>query len=62
MAFKFEIVDGDKIVIVIPCDAAAVKNAQLSKGGKMRLLATTHGFTSVATPNGTVRLSLNAGV
>lgn len=56
---KFEI-DGNKLVIVLDVSPEALKGSTPSKTGKSKVLATTHGFTSVSTPAGQVRLSLNA--
>jgi hypothetical protein len=57
---KYEIVDGNKLVIVINVGAADLKAALVSKSGKSKVIATTHGFTNIALPHGTVSLSLNA--
>jgi hypothetical protein len=57
---KFEIIDGNKLVIVLDVSPEALKGSTASKSGKSKVLATTHGFTSVQTPAGQVRLSLNA--
>jgi hypothetical protein len=57
---KFDIVDGI-LVIRIPVSKQARETATPSKSGKMKLLATSNGFTSVSTPDGTVRVSLNVG-
>lgn len=57
---KIDVVDGN-VVIVIPATKAARAAATASKSGKMKLLATSNGFTSVSTPDGTVRVSINAG-
>lgn len=49
----------DMLVICIPVTKAAFSDAQASKSGKTKVLATTHGFASFATPNGLARVSLN---
>ena len=51
----------DVLVICIPVTKDDFAHASPSKSGKMKLLGTTNGFTSVTTPNGTIRVSLNAG-
>jgi len=57
--YKIEVVDGS-LVILIPDVAKAMKDAQPSKTGKSKVVATTHGFTNISTPGGTVSISLNA--
>lgn len=57
---KIDIVDGN-VVIVIPASKAARAAAVPSKSGKMKLLATSNGFVNISTPEGVVRVSLNAG-
>lgn len=47
---------GTNLVITIDCSDAAKAKAEPSKGGKTKLLASTHGFTNY---NG-VGLSVNA--
>lgn len=49
---------GDKLVIEIDISDAAKAKAEASKSGKTRVLASTHGFTSIEG----VGLSLNATV
>jgi hypothetical protein len=51
-------VEGDKLIITIDISAKAKADAQPSKSGKTRLLASTNGFTNY----GDVGLSLNATV
>ena len=55
-------VKGDTMTITLDVSKAALDAALPSKGGKMRLVDTTHGFTGINTPGGSVRLSLNLGV
>lgn len=54
--------NGDKLVITFDVSAKALAEAPPSQSGKTRVVASTHGFTNVMTPNGTVGLSLNATV
>ena len=49
---------GDQLVLTIDISKAMQDAAQPSKSGKTRVLATTHGFTSVEG----VGISLNANV
>ena len=49
---------GDKLVIEVDISEAARKAAEPSKSGKTKVLASTHGFTSIEG----VGLSLNATV
>ena len=55
---KHEIVDGNKLCIVIDISPEALAKAEPSKSGKTKVLASTHGFANF---NG-VGLSLNATV
>lgn len=48
-------IENGKMVITIDVSAEAVKNAQPSKSGKTRIVASTNGFTNY----GNVGLSLN---
>ena len=48
-------IKGDKLLIEIDVSKAALDAAELSKGGKMHIVATTGGFTGY----GPVKLSLN---
>jgi hypothetical protein len=50
--------DGDKIVITIDVSEAAREKAELSRSGKSRLIASTHGFARYRD----VAISLNASV
>jgi hypothetical protein len=58
---KIEYID-NQLVIIIPVTKDLVAKAEPSKSGKTKVLATTHGFTSVQTPHGPVSLSMNATV
>lgn len=49
---------GDKLVLTIDISKAAQEAASASKSGKTRVLASTHGFTSIEG----VGVSLNATV
>jgi hypothetical protein len=55
-------VQGDKLVITIDVSKAAREKAVPSSSGKTNVIATTRGFTGVSTPDGLVKLSLNATV
>ena len=55
-------VEGDKLVITIDCSKAAHEAAVPSSTGKSKVLASTRGFTTVNTPSGLVKVSLNATV
>jgi hypothetical protein len=57
---KYEIVDGNKLCIVIDISKEALAAAPMSKSGKNKLVASTNGFTNIALPGGkVVGLSLN---
>jgi hypothetical protein len=52
---KFSIEGNNELVIRIPLNTAG----NLSKSGKSQNIDTTNGFTSMATPFGTVKIGLN---
>lgn len=52
---KFTIEGNNELVIRIPLNTAG----NLSKSGKSQNIDTTNGFTSMATPFGTVKVGLN---
>ena len=56
---KYEIVDGNKLCIVIDISSAALAAAQPSASGKSKVVASTHGNKAIGLPGGTV---LNLGV
>lgn len=57
---KYEIVDGNKLCIVIDVSPEALAKAEASKSGKTKIVASTHGFTSIGLPGGKVLgLSMN---
>ena len=45
-------IKGNKLVITVDISAPVLAKAQPSKSGKTRVVATTHGFTSVSLPPG----------
>jgi hypothetical protein len=49
-------VKGTTLVIEVDISDAALKSAPMSSSGKSRVVATTHGFTSIA---GKVRVGVN---
>lgn len=49
---------GDLLILTIDCGATAKANAWKKEGGKLNMIASTHGFTSI---NG-VSVSVNAGL
>jgi len=58
---KYEIVDGNKLVVVIDVSPEALKAAPASNSGKTRLLASTNGNKAIGLPNGRViSLGVNA--
>ena len=58
---KHEIVDGNKLCIVIDISPEALAKAEPSKSGKTKVVASTHGFLNIGLPGGKVLgLSLNA--
>lgn len=50
-------VEGNELVIRVDLGAALVP----SSSGKMMMLDSTHGFTNLSTPQGTIAISLNVG-
>lgn len=52
-------VEGDTLIIAIDISEAAFRKAELSKTGKTRLVASTHGVVPIMTANGIAHLSLN---
>jgi len=57
---KYEIVDGNKLCIVVDISPDAIKAAPKSASGKTNVVASTHGFTAIGLPTGKVlQLSLN---
>jgi hypothetical protein len=58
---KYEIVDGNKLCIVIDISPAALAAAQASKSGKSKVVASTHGNKAIGLPGGAVLcLGVNA--
>ena len=53
-------IKGDKLVITLDVSKAAIDAAQPSASGKTKVVASTRGFSTYATPHGNVSLSLNA--
>lgn len=51
-------VKGDKLILTIDIGDAAKAKAWQKEGGKLKMIASTHGFTSI---NG-VSVSVNAGL
>lgn len=51
-------IKGDKLILTIDCSTTARQNAEASKSGKSRVLATTHGFTRY----GDMAVSLNVTI
>jgi hypothetical protein len=58
---NFEVKNG-VLTITIDVSKAARDKAVPSSTGKSNVVASTRGFTSIATPDGVVKLSLNATV
>ena len=56
---KYEIVDGNKLCIMIDISPAALAAAQPSASGKSKVVASTHGNKAIGLPGGAV---LNLGV
>ena len=52
-------IEGSNLVITLPVSAAALAQAEPSKSGKTRVVASTHGFLTVTTPAGPMALSIN---
>lgn len=53
-------VKGDKLIVTLDVSKAVLDAAEPSKSGKSKIVASTNGFLAIGTPNGQVRLSLNA--
>lgn len=56
---KWEIVDGNKLCIVIDISKEAIDKAAPSASGKTKVVASTHGNKAIGLPSGAV---LNLGV
>ena len=56
---KYEIVDGNKLCIMIDISPAALAAAQPSASGKSKVVASTHGNKAIGLPGGAV---INLGV
>ena len=58
---KYEIVDGNKLCIVIDISPEAQKAALPSASGKTKVVASTHGTKAIGLPGGAVlHLGVNA--
>ena len=53
-------IEGDILTITFDVSKKALADAQPSKSGKTRVVATTNGFSNYTTPHGQVAISLNA--
>ena len=52
-------IEGEKIIVEIDVNDAAMRGAVMSKSGKSKIIASTGGFVSILTKRGAVALSLN---
>jgi hypothetical protein len=58
---KYEIVDGNKLCIVIDVSPEALAKAPASASGKSKVVASTHGNQAIGLPGGKVlHLGVNA--
>jgi hypothetical protein len=58
---KFEIVEGNKLVVVIDISKEALAAAAPSASGKSKVVASTHGNKAIGLPDGRVmHLGINA--
>lgn len=55
-------IEGNKLVITLDVSKEAFDAATPSASGKTKVIDSSRGFTGISTPNGIVKVSLNATV